>query len=357
MSIAAKRRETEVFSLAFLDCICCGFGAVILVFILTVSQKTTVDKSDVDVARNRLEKLQHDVTLTKEELDRLAKVLAAAQLELQDINAKNSQDQLRLTDRKRELLLMLQQTGALKDALHSLLGEKKALPTEDVAPPIAIPNIDRRQYLTGVKLNGEFVVFLVRASGSMLGDTIDDAAARLDEPDDKKRQAPKWQRAVHALQWMLASMDPDTHFQIFFWAEEVTPILPNRGEEWFSTKDRKVMAEVVKRLDEVVPKGGANMEKAFTAVRFLPKLPDSIVLFTDGLPTRSDSLPMEGEIDEGSRIRFFDIARKQLPPRIPVSTILFPMLTGDPGAPGLFWELANATHGALVSPSKSWPDT
>jgi len=357
MSISAKRRETEVFSLAFLDCICCGFGAVILVFILTVSQKTMIDKSDVDAARERLDKIQSEASMTKEELDRLAKVLAAAQLELQDINAKNTQDQLKLTDRKRELLLMLQQTGALKDALHSLLGEKKALPTEDVAPPIAIPNIDRRQYLTGVKLNGEFVVFLVRASGSMLGDTIDDAAGRLDEPDDKKRQAPKWQRAVHALQWMLASMDPDTHFQIFFWAEDVTPVIPNRGEEWFDPKDRKIMAEVVKRLDEVVPKGGANLEKAFTAVRFLPKLPDSIVLFTDGLPTRSETLPMEGEIDEGTRIRFFDIARKQLPPRIPVSTILFPMLTGDPGAPGLFWELANATHGALVSPAKSWPDT
>ena len=357
MSIASKRRETEVFSLAFLDCICCGFGAVILVFILTVSQKTMVDKSDVDTARERLHKVQRETTLTKEQLDRLARVLAAAQLELQDINAKNQQDQTKLSDRKRELLLMLQQTGALKDALHSLLGEKKALPTEEVAPPIPIPNIDRRQYLTGVKLNGEFVVYLVRASGSMLGDTIDDAAAKLEEPDDKKRQASKWQRTVHALQWMLASMDPDTHFQIFFWAEDVTPILPNRGEEWFSTKDRKTMIDVLKRLDEFVPKGGANLEKAFTTVRYLPKLPDSIVLFTDGLPTRSDTIPMEGDIDEGSRIRFFEIARKQLPPRIPVSTILFPMLTGDPGAPGLYWELANYTHGALVSPSKSWPDT
>ena len=66
---------------------------------------------------------------------------------------------------------------------------------------------------------------------------------------------------------------------------------------------------------------------------------------------------MEGDVDEGHRIRFFEIATKQLPPRIPVSTILFPMLTGDPGAPGLYWELANATRGALVSPSKSWPDT
>ena len=128
MSISAKRRETEVFSLAFLDCICCGFGAVILVFILTVTQKTNVDKADVDAARDRLKKVQSSVSMTKEELDRLAAVLAAAQLELQDINAKSTQDQLKLTDRKRELLLMLQQTGALKDALHTLLGEKKALP-------------------------------------------------------------------------------------------------------------------------------------------------------------------------------------------------------------------------------------
>jgi hypothetical protein len=357
MSIVSKRRETEVFSLAFLDCICCGFGAVILVFILTVSQKTMVDKTDVDAARDRLRQAQNAAALTKEELERLARVLASAQLELQDINAKNTQDQLKLSDRKRELLLLLAQTGTLKDALHTLLGETKALPTEDVAPPIAIPNIDRRQYLTGVKLHGDFIVFLVRTSGSMLDDTIDAAASRLEDSDEKKREAPKWQRVIHSLEWMLASLDPETHFQILLFAEETTPIIPTRGEEWFSTKDRATMGEVLKRLDALVPKGGANLERAFTQVRFLPRLPDSIVLFTDGLPTRSDSLPIEGDVDEGHRIRFFEIATKQLPPRIPVSTILFPMLTGDPGAPGLYWELANATRGALVSPSKSWPDT
>jgi hypothetical protein len=267
------------------------------------------------------------------------------------------EDQVKLSDRRRDLLLMLQQTGALKDALHALLGEKKALPTEEEAPPIPIPNVDRRQYLTGVKLQGEFVVFLVRASGSMLDETIDAAAARLDDPDEKKREAPKWQRTIQALEWMLASLEPETHFQILFFNEETTPVLPTRGDEWFSTQDRKTMTEVVKELHEFVPQGGANLERAFTAVRFLPRLPDSIVMLTDGLPTLSDSLPMEGAVDEGHRIRFFEIATKQLPPRIPVSTILFPTLTGDPGAPGLYWELANATRGALVSPSKSWPDT
>ena len=355
MSVAARRRETEVFSLAFLDCICCGFGAMLLVFILTISQKQNVDKSDIDDLKDRTKAMASNITLSQAEIDRLAKVLAAAQLELEDANARNNQDQLKLSARQREMLLMLQQTGAMKDALATLLGEKKNLPTDDFAP-IPIPNIDRRQYLTGVKLNGEFIVFLVRCSGSMLDETIDAATARLDDSDDKKREAPKWRRTVHALQWMIASLDPKTHFQVLFFNDDVMPVLENRGDEWFSTGDKKAINEIVKRIDTFVPRGGANMEKAFTAVRFLPRLPDSIVLFTDGLPTRSESLAMDGDVGQDERIRFFKIAVKQLPPRIPVSTILFPM-SGDPAGPALYWELANATRGALVSPAKSWPDT
>ena len=44
--MAIKRREFEVFSLSFLDCICCGFGAIILLFILSVATtKTKVNES------------------------------------------------------------------------------------------------------------------------------------------------------------------------------------------------------------------------------------------------------------------------------------------------------------------------
>ncbi len=355
MSVAAKRRETEVFSLAFLDCICCGFGAVLLVFILSLAQKRTLDKESVDEVRDRVRAMESQMTTSQADADRLAKVLAAAQLELQDVNAKNNQDQLKLTDRQKELLLMLQQTGAMKEALATLLGEKKNLPTEDHAT-VPIPNIDRRQYLTGFKMEGKYIVFLVRLSGSMLDETIDLAAARLPDPEFKKREAPKWQRALHSLEWLIASLDPDVHFQILFFNEETTPVLPNRADEWFSTNDRQAMGEVIAQLHNMVPHGAANLERAFTAVRYLQRLPDSIGLITAGRPTRSDSIPSDGDVGEEQRIRFFRIATKQLPPRIPVSTILMPM-SGDPSAPGLYWELANYTHGALISPAKSWPDT
>lgn len=353
--IAAKRRETEVFSLAFLDCICCGFGAVILVFILTITQKTTVDNESVADAQARVRQMEHDVAMSQQEVDRIAQALAAAQVEVEDVNAKNTQDQLKLSDRQKELLLMLQQTGMMKDALSTLLGEKKHLPTEDQAP-LPIPNTDRRQYLTGVKLRGDYILFVVRTSGSMLDDTIDGASARLDDSDVKKREAPKWQRTLHALEWMIATLDPHTHFQIQFFNEETTPVLPSRAEEWFTIDDRQAVGEIVSKLHTIVPQGGANLERAFTTIRYMKHLPDSVVLFTDGLPTKSDSIPSEGAVDQQQRRQFFDAAIRQLPTRIPVSTILMP-LNGDPASAALYWMLANASHGALVSPAKSWPET
>jgi von Willebrand factor type A domain len=355
MSVTAKRRETEVFSLAFLDCICCGFGAVLLVFILSLTQKKIIDQGSIEDLRSRSREIEARIVASQTDLDRLAKVLAAAQLELEDINAKNNQDELKLSERRKELLLMLAQTGSLKDALATLLGEKKLLPTEDKAP-VPIPNVDRRQYLTGIKTQGNYVVFLVRASGSMLDDTIENATARLPDTDVRKREAPKWIRTLHALEWMLATLDPNTHFQVLFFNEETVPVLPDRPDEWFKTSDRAAMGEVLAKLNSVVPQGGANLERAFTAVRYLQHLPDDIVLFTDGLPTKSDSIIAEGEVREEERLRFFQVAIKQLPPRVPVSTILFPM-SGDPACAAKYWELANATHGGLVSPAKSWPDT
>ena len=33
-----RRRRTEIFSMSFLDCICCGFGAVVLFYVIVSAQ-------------------------------------------------------------------------------------------------------------------------------------------------------------------------------------------------------------------------------------------------------------------------------------------------------------------------------
>ena len=51
------RRETEAFSMSFLDCICCGFGAIILLLVLTeYGEPVQLEQSQDDLkARSRAE--------------------------------------------------------------------------------------------------------------------------------------------------------------------------------------------------------------------------------------------------------------------------------------------------------------
>ena len=352
--LKGKRRETEIFSMSFMDCICCGFGAVLLLFILTTGQKADYSEDTVDVLKQRVKEMDVEIVREQDELKKLARPVALTEAELKEVQEENLNTRRKADEYEEELKRLLRQLAALKNEEAKLLADLKNMPEEE-QQPVPIPEIDRRQYLTGVRMEGSHVLFIVRASGSMLGDTIEEAAGRLDDPDYKKREAPKWQRVVLSLRWLVASLAPDTNFQILLFNEETVPLLPDRTDGWISRGDRAAVQETLTRLAQVVPKGSTNLERAFNHVRYMPTLPDTIVLLTDGLPTASDTSPATGSTDDETRILYLRQAVRQLPPRIPVSTILYPT-SGDPGAPALYWELAGYTNGALVSPSASWPD-
>lgn len=48
-----RKRSTEIFSLSFLDVICCGFGAIILLFVITMGKKTT-EVTNLRIALERI---------------------------------------------------------------------------------------------------------------------------------------------------------------------------------------------------------------------------------------------------------------------------------------------------------------
>ena len=55
-----RRRSVPLFSLSFLDCICCGFGAIILLFVLTMGSQTKV----MQELRERLQKIMAQQLIT-----------------------------------------------------------------------------------------------------------------------------------------------------------------------------------------------------------------------------------------------------------------------------------------------------
>ena len=70
-----RRRDIEAFSMSFLDCICCGFGAIILLFVLSKSaQPQLIEVSKVDLSalvkklEEQLNEIRGETTILNREL-------------------------------------------------------------------------------------------------------------------------------------------------------------------------------------------------------------------------------------------------------------------------------------------------
>ena len=114
--MARKRRQSELFSMSFLDCMCCGFGAVILLFMIINSQikeqidfNKTIPKSEINslkiqilqekknlvLARNSIDDIKDKDNTITDELARLVILLNKLKIELEKSNidsiAKNEE--------------------------------------------------------------------------------------------------------------------------------------------------------------------------------------------------------------------------------------------------------------------------
>ena len=342
--------------MSFLDCICCGFGAMLLLYVLTIGKNADLREIVVSKIQATISRLESDITREERVTGDIRERIRVQEDHIQTKSLTREtikSDISRLTE---QLTLMLQQQASLKEELERLLAEKKEIPKEEIPPPVPIPNVQRRQYLSGFNFEGKSMLFLVEASGGMLGNTVDEAISYIGKSDEEKRKSDKWRRVVRSVQWVIANLTPDQAYQVVIFNTEAKPVITDSEDTWFDPTDRANNARVLRALEDTIPSGGANFEQAFLTVREKFPVTDSIVLITDSLPTLSDSIPVTGATDDRDRERMFRAALRELPRKTPVNTILFPM-SGDPAAAFLFWQLADSTGGSLISPSPSWPDT
>jgi hypothetical protein len=97
-----QRRDIQIFSLSFLDCICCGFGAVILLFVLSKFAEPLIIeevKDDLEAKIIRLEEelveirgetviINRELTAQKEQLSKEKIRLARLQGDLSKIEGR-----------------------------------------------------------------------------------------------------------------------------------------------------------------------------------------------------------------------------------------------------------------------------
>ena len=160
-----RRRNIEAFSLSFLDCICCGFGAIILLLVLSkIYEPVIIEKTQDD--------LESLIALLQQELFDIRGETAIINRELESVRQQTSSTKLRLARLQGEMNTVKGQYAATQRESESTLDEgalritKQRLTDEmrRLQPYYRRADDDA---VAGIPVDSEYIIFVIDTSGSM----------------------------------------------------------------------------------------------------------------------------------------------------------------------------------------------
>jgi len=353
--------------MSFLDCMSCGFGAVILFFMIInaqVRETTEDDPSELMAETKKLEveilEGRKDLVLAKNTIQQLDTERETAEGQIAQIIALIEQLRAELSTYDSETLAKVERVEQLQSDIESLEEEVKrllALAEEQQSDGNKLREFQGdgdRQYLTGLKLGGRRTLILVDRSASMLDDTIVNIIRRRNMALEDKLSAVKWRQVVASVDWLTAQFEPGSEFQIYMFNNEAVPVIKGSDGVWLKADDATQLDEAIRVLRRTPPEKGTNMQSAYEVAARLSPRPDNIILLVDGLPTMDEPTSSRATVSGQERYNLHFRALRQLPTGIPVNIFLYP-LEGDYEAPILYWLLAYRTGGSFISVSRDWP--
>jgi hypothetical protein len=361
------RRRFDVFSMSFLDAICCGFGSVVLIFMLITAQgqmhveRVTQDlRSEALLVEQQVQQAQKNLVEAKNSIELLDRSKVTTQGLAERVQTEIQTRQEQLASAENESLAARERLEKLKADIQALEEGARRLEASAKKPTPGGESVrgfrgqGDRMYLTGMRVGGQRILILVDASSSMLDDTLVNVLRVRNMPDDRKLRTEKWRQTVAIVDWLSTQIPPGAQLQIYTFNTQVKPLVEGTQGQWLKV-DGPTLDKALGQMKKVVPTGGTSLHNAFASIKGLNPQPDNVILITDGLPTQAESPPTFKKLVDGDdRLKFYEGAIRTLPRKLPISVILLPM-EGDPAAPSAFWQLAKATGGSYVSPSRDWP--
>jgi len=176
-----RRREVEVFSLSFLDCICCGFGAIILLLVLSeIGQPAALEQSR--------KHLGGEVRLLEEQLNTLRGQTEELNRELSGSRETLERERGRLTNLAGDLSSIRgRYAGSREDAAVTNIIERQLVAaqqtlTEDMQRLLALSaQSPRSAAIGGIPIDSDYVIFIIDTSSSMTSNHWDINLAIVDE--------------------------------------------------------------------------------------------------------------------------------------------------------------------------------
>jgi len=164
-----RRRDTEVFSLSFLDCICCGFGAIILLLVLTeVDQPVVIERATVSMNAQLL-RLQEELFIIRGETDQLNRELQGRINTLRAERARLARVQGDLTNVRGEFSASRSEAAVTNIVESELVSAYQEL-TEEMERLLKQPRPRRASAASvgGIPVDSEYIVFVIDTSNSMV---------------------------------------------------------------------------------------------------------------------------------------------------------------------------------------------
>ena len=352
-------------SLAFLDVMFCGFGAVILIFlILDHASTVSPEESNPELAAE-IDLLEEEVEEGQIGLVEIRNILSDVSLEVVTAEGLARQIMEQIDSFLQELAALENSSMATEEDIAQLRSDVEALEEELLRLQASAFEQEgnsvrqflgdgNRQYLSGLFLGGQRILILLDSSASMLDSTIVNIIRTRNMDDDRKRSSLKWQRVVNTVDWVSTQLPITSQYQIWSFNTSYASIIPETEDTWLEAADRDQLNDAIENVKNLVPENGTNMTQIFRAVANMSPPPDNIFLITDGLPTLGDRNNSDSLVTPSERLELFEEAVEELSPGTPINVILMP-LEGDPSAAAAYWQLAQYTKGSFLTPSQDWP--
>mgnify|MGYP001173589022 FL=1 len=352
------RRPVSGFSIAFIDIMCCGLGALVFLFILIKEAPNGSENSPTD------SDLLEEIT----ELEEKKRSLTSRGQEI--LNQETSQKN-RTNEIAKEIQLLDQQIARNERELKSIQKriEAKSRIADSVSNKVKTDKVKlsgtgEEEYLIGLKVEGKKIAILLDTSSSMTNEKLIDILKTKSSSNRAKVSATKWRRTQRIVLWLLARLPKSSQYQVISYNDKAKVLQPGF---WSSAADSAALRMTQLELNKLIPFGPTNFEKALRVAA--KQKPTDIYVITDGLPTQGEmnekllgsisgcnSFYKNKNIISGQcRVELFSHAvRKHSFPGTRINVILLP-LEGDPIAAPAYVDWARSTRGMLISPAGTWP--
>jgi hypothetical protein len=156
----------ETFNLSFLDVVCCGFGAVILLLVITkIYEPVTIEKSREDL-QELIVKLERELNELRGDSTVINRDLKEIEEQLSENKKKKNKLAGDLSEMEGEFSATRSMSEESTGIMNSLLAIKQAL-TEEMKRLLKDYNPVDDSTVGGIPVDSEYIIFVIDTSGSM----------------------------------------------------------------------------------------------------------------------------------------------------------------------------------------------